>query len=106
MPKRPTHSMTLVPAALGHPQRMKIFAVMAQAARPITFKQLAAEVGVPASTLSNHLDALDASGLTERHPQDDRSVLVAARSDALESWLKQMVAVLNRVKAGRWDLPG
>ena len=84
----------------------KIRALRRIADRPMSMRELAAQLGVDPPNLTTLVDDLERSGLVERqpHPTDRRVKLVVATSDG-ESLAEQAEDVLDRPPTGMLDLP-
>src|SRR5438445_10114221 len=74
-------------AALGHEARVRIVRLLL-AAHPdgLVAGEIQQEVGIPASTLSHHLDALESAGLIEQR-REGRFLRYSAAADGLRDLL-------------------
>ena len=84
----------------------KIRALRRIADRPMSMRELAAQLGVDPPNLTTLVDDLERSGLVQRqpHPTDRRVKLVVATSDGT-ALARQAEDILDRPPEGLLDLP-
>ena len=82
-----TNDAVVALSALAQPSRLEVFRMLVQAGpQGLAAGQIAAQMGIPAPSLSFHLKELTHAGLTDAR-QDGRYVIYTARFDTMNALL-------------------
>ncbi len=77
--------------ALAHPGRLRVFFHLVQAGHELPANEIQTALGLPAPTLSHHLDALEKAGLIDRR-REDRFIFSVVRRDIVADLVRLLTA--------------
>jgi DNA-binding transcriptional ArsR family regulator len=85
----PAHARAF--GALSHPTRLEVFFYLVRTGQEAPAGQIQEAVGVPAPTLSHHLDVLRRAGLLESR-KEERYVYYSVRRDTVSALVRLLTA--------------
>jgi DNA-binding transcriptional ArsR family regulator len=77
--------------ALAHLTRLQVFFVLVRAGREVPAGEIQEAVGVPAPTLSHHLDILRRAGLVESR-KEERHIYYSVRRETVTAMVRLLTA--------------
>lgn len=77
--------------ALAHIDRLRVFIHLVKAGEPIAVQDIQDALGLPAPTLSHHLDHLERAGLIERERRQ-RFIVSSVRRDMVLDLVRMLTA--------------
>jgi len=77
--------------ALAHPGRLKVFFHLVQVGTEIPANEIQSALGLPAPTLSHHLDSLEKAGLIKRR-KEDQFIFSLVRRDTVTDLVRLLTA--------------
>jgi DNA-binding transcriptional ArsR family regulator len=87
----PTEAHVEAFGALAHPSRLQIVALLARVRREMAVSEIRAALGIPAPTLSHHLDLLRRAGLLKSR-RETRFVYYSVRPEMVTELARLLTA--------------